>query len=212
MSFKNFLQHTHQQDNKDQPKNNNVTYQKIISKLPQSKNIISSQCILIDSRHRNKNIYPNTNQFDVTFNPDPSFIGASINSNIRNITKINIESVVLPTIALDHPYIILKIQEINNKNIFSTDGFSDDAFAILIPRKFTPGSSFINCEIKYNCHNFKTPLANLKKFSIGLYNPNGILLDFGADHVGTIKDSVQTMIMLNIEYFERDNGLRTRLV
>ena len=84
--------------------------------------------------------------------------------------------------------------------------------AILVPEKHSNSTSFIHCEIRHNCHNLKIPLANLKKFTISFYDPNGDLVDFGADHVGTIKDSVQTMIMLNIDYYERDNGLRTQLV
>lgn len=215
MNFKNFLEHTHNNENKritSQKKTDIKTYQKIIQDLPQKKNKISTQCILIDSRHRNKNNYPNTNNFVVSFNPDPSATGAIINTNIKNIIKINIESVVLPTIVLDHPYIILKIQEINNKNVFSTNGFTDDAFAILIPEKSTTTSSFVNCSIKHKCQTLKTPLANLKKFTISFYNPNGDLMEFGTDNVGSIRDSVQTMVMLNIEYFERENGLISQLI
>jgi len=217
MDFKNFLEHTHNNEKDDkriiiQKQPIQQTYQKIIQDLPQKKNKISTQCILIDSRHRNKDNYPNTNNFVVSFNPDPSATGAIINTNIKNIIKINIVNVVLPTVALDHPYVILKIKEINDKNVFSTNGFTDDAFAILVPEKFTPGSSFVNCDIKHQFQTLKTPLANLKKFTISFYNPNGVLMDFGNDHVGSIKDSVQTMIMLNIEYYERDNGLISQLI
>ena len=216
MNFKNFLEHTHNNENKRIIKQKQPvvlqTYQKIIKDLPQQKNKISTQCILIDSRHRDKDNFPNTNNFVVSFNPDPSATGAIINTNIKNIIKINIENVVLPTVALDHPYIILKIQEINNKNVFSTNGFTDDAFAILVPEKFTPGSSFVNCTIKHKCQTLKTPLANLKKMTLGFYNPNGVLMDFGTDHIGSIKDSVQTMVMLNIEYYERENGLISQLI
>ena len=215
MNFKNFLEHTHNNENKRIIKQKQPvlqTYQKIIQDLPKKKNKISTQCILIDSRHRNKDNFPNTNNFVVSFNPDPSATGAIINTNIKNIIKINIENVVLPTVALDHPYIILKIQEINNKNVFSTNGFTDDAFAILIPEKFTPSASFVNCTIKHKCQNLKTPLANLKKMTLGFYNPNGVLMDFGTYHIGSIKDSVQTMVMLNIEYYERENGLISQLI
>jgi len=123
MNFKNFLEHTHNNENKRIIKQKQPvlqTYQKIIQDLPKKKNKISTQCILIDSRHRNKDNFPNTNNFVVSFNPDPSATGAIINTNIKNIIKINIENVVLPTVALDHPYIILKIQEINNKNVFKS--------------------------------------------------------------------------------------------
>jgi hypothetical protein len=213
MNFKNFLEHTHNNnEGKKKIQKKQISYQKIIPKLPPQKNILSSQCLLIDSRHRNKNMFPNTNHFAISFNPDPSNIGGSINTNIKNIIKINIENIVLPTVALDHPYIILKIDEINNKHLFSSDGFSDDAFAILIPKKFTPGASWVNCHIQHKCQTFKTPLANLKKLTIRFYDPNRNLMDFGADHVDTIKNEVQTMIMLNVEYYERDNGFKSQLI
>lgn len=214
MNFKNFLEHTQKTENNKQKEVEQSSYQKIINDdLPQKKNKLSSQCILIDSRHRDKDFYPNTNYFIVSFNPDPSAIGAVINTNIKNIIKINIENVVLPSVALDHPYFILKIKELNNKNVFSTNGFTDDAFAIIIPEKNkAQGSAFVNCTIKHKCQTFKNPLSNLKKLTISFYNPNGVLMDFGVDNVGSIKDSVQTMFMLNIEYFERDNGLISNLV
>lgn len=215
MNFKNFLEHTHKtENNKQKEDEQQQSYQKIINDdLPQKKNRLSSQCILIDSRHRDKNFYSNTNHFVVSFNPDPSAIGATINTNIKNIIRINLENVVLPSVALDHPYFILKIQELNNKNVFSTNGFTDDAFAIIIPEKVKSASSnFVNCTIKHKCQTFKTPISNLRKLTISFYTPNGILMDFGADNVGSIKDSVQTMIMLNIEYFERDNGFISNLV
>lgn len=215
MNFKKFLEHTHNDEKDDnriiiqkQPQ----AYHKIIQDLPLKKNIISSKCILIDSRHRNKESYPNTNNFIISFNPDPTYLGASINTNIKNITKINIDNVVLPKVALDYSYIILKINELHNNDIFSTNGFADDAFAILIPKKHNNTSDFIHCEITHNCHNFITPIANLKKFTISFYDPNNNLINFGADHIGSIKDSVQTMIMLNIEYLERDNNLRTQII
>ena len=214
MNFKNFLEHTQKTENNKQKEVEQSSYQKIINdEIPQKKNKLSSQCILIDSRHRDKDFYPNTNHFIVSFNPDPSAIGAVINTNIKNIIKINIENVVLPSAALDHPYYVLKIQELNNKNVFSTNGFTDDAFAIIIPEKMKAQSSaFVNCTIKHQCQTFKNPLSNLKKLTISFYNPNGVLMDFGVDNVGSIKDSVQTMFMLNIQYFERDNGLISNLV
>ena len=73
-------------------------------------------------------------------------------------------------------------------------------------------SNFVNCTIKHKCQTFKNPISNLRKLTISFYNPNGVLMDFGVDNVGSIKDSVQTMFMLNIEYFERDNGLISNLV
>ena len=217
MNFKNFLEHTHKtENNKQKEVTQPQSYQKIINDLSQKKNKLSSQCILIDSRHRNKNYYPDTNHFIVSFNPDPTAIGAIINTNIKNIIKINIENVILPSSALDHPYFILKIKELNNKNIFSTNGLTDDAFAIIIPEKTgkASNSDFVNCTIKHKCQIFKNPISNLKKLTISFYKPNGVLMDFGAAHADPtiIKDNVQTMIILNIEYFERDNGLISNLV
>ena len=185
--------------------------EKLLPHLEISKNKIkietkkSSKCLIFDSRHRNKLIYPNTNSFQISFNPDSSATGAIIRNPIRNIVNFTINSAILPTVALNYPYIQLKIDELNNSSVSTTNGNSNDIYAILIPNKMSNSTSFVNCLIQNGCQNLPSTLSSLHKLSISFYDPADELIDFGVDHVGSIKNSVQTAIIVTVRYIESDS-------
>jgi len=164
------------------------------------------KCLLFDSRDRNKFIYPNSNEYVVSFNPDPSAIGAIIRNEIKNVTEIHIDFVVLPSIALNYPYIKLSIDEINSKSTSTTNGRTMDMYSVLIPIKTVNSSEFINCVVHNGCQTLPSKLANLKKLTIKFYDPDDILVDFGNDFLDplNIKNSVQTMVMCTISHTEVD--------
>ena len=175
-----------------------------IESFEKPKVVVDSKCFLFDSRHRDRIRYPNTNNYGISFNPDPSATGAIIRNPSRNITKINIDNVILPSVALNYPYIKLKIDELNNESISVTDGLSNDIYAILIPNKTVTASSFINCLIQTGCQHLPSTISSLKKLTISFYDPNGVLINFGADNINSIKDSVQTAVLATVEYLVSD--------
>jgi hypothetical protein len=216
MDFKKFLNHKHPEEKK--------TIEKILPELQiidenqkKIKKSKKNKCLVFDSRHRNKIIFPNTNKFTVSFNPDSKQLnnetveelktrqGAVIRNPMQNIIEIKITQVILPTIALNYPYIQLKIDEINSKNISVTNGRINDVYAILIPDKTATPSGFVNCVIEDG--ELSEPIANLQKLSISFYDPDDILINFGADNIGSIKSSVQTTILCKITYLDNNiNG------
>jgi len=175
-----------------------------MEKFETPKIVTDSKCFLFDSRHRDKIRFPNSNNYTISFNPDPSATGAIIRNPIRNITKINIDNVILPSVALNYPYIKLKIHELNNESISSTDGLTNDIYALLIPNKTVTASSFINCLIQTGCQHLPSTISSLRKITISFYDPNDVLINFGADNINTIKDSVQTAVLTTVYYLVGD--------
>ena len=72
---------------------------KPVQKLDNLSTTVKSRCVNIDSRDRNRGLYPNSNRFQVQVNPDGSFDGAGLFTNFRNVKSIRVVEAILPAVA-----------------------------------------------------------------------------------------------------------------
>jgi hypothetical protein len=217
MNFNNYLKLQHSTEQKQPTKIHKEVYlndQHMENKI--KKKILTKEintCIVIDSRHRDRDKFPNTNNFRVTFDSNFS-LDAKINSNIKNIIEIRLLSGIFPIVALDHAYIQIKIEELHNNHLFTSDGGVDDIFAIMTMDKTNNTTSFVSAHPINRCSNtFNTPISNLNGFTISFLDPNGNLIDFGNDNVGgLVNDSRQTMLVFGIKHCIEYHDFNTELI
>ena len=196
IDFKQFLQIKENQ-NKGVPK---LAPRKLTSK---------EYTILIDSRDRDRTVYPNSNEFIVKINNGDNS-NATINYKYKNIKEIVLSSVVLPKRITSYSYLILDIEELNSTKIQGTNQHLNKAFAIMIPEQHDNPGDFVNCTVHYldfQRHHFDPPLASMPNtLTINIRQPNGQLADLGIDNSLplTPKDSVQGFFLFKIICEEED--------
>lgn len=144
--------------------------------------------IVISSADRDINNYPNPNHYTIT-----------LPSELKNIQSIEIINGVIPdkNNVLQEPYLLLKIDELENVMISSNKAISD-SFAILHLQPSFKSVYFLNVDKKTFEHvvlNYITPKASLSKLTVTITDANGTPFDFGNDSGGPNK-SLQNMFVL----------------
>jgi len=157
-----------------------------------------SQCIVVDSRHRNTDAYPNPGKFQVKFNASDKFVGANVGYTLNNVYTVQLTECLLPKGFEDtYPYLVLKIPELDN-SLEGTNTILGTSFAILIPDRIIGNT--VHCRVNGQCYCFKKfipTLASLGKFTIEIYTPDGTLYDFkGSNNVDDA--SIQNMMIFEI--------------
>lgn len=205
MDFKHFLQI---KENKN----------KGVPKLPERKLTSKEYTMLIDSRDRDRNVYPNSNSFIVKINSGDNS-NATINYKYKNIKEIIISSAVLPKRITSYSYLILDIDELNDTKMQGTNHCLNKAFSILIPEQHDNPGDFTNCTINYvdfHRHHFDPPLATMpNSLTINIRAPDGTLADLGADNALPLdpKLTVQAFFIIKIICEEEDfHQLNSRLI
>lgn len=161
------------------------------------------------------NTKENRYSFSVNFDPANNQQGfnfnTSVNKKFRNISRIELIKVILPTEgletlvkgtdvsskinALSYPYVIVRIPELDTNN-FGTDNSLDNAFGVIQydanwytdTANITDGylgmiPKFMKCQKVYH----PTPLATLTKLTVELQSPDGSRLSTLADSL-SIRD------------------------
>jgi len=176
---------------------------KPVQQLAKLATTVSSRCVNIDSRDRDRGLYPNSNKFQVQVNPDGSFEGAGLFTNFKNVKSIRIVEAILPAVAQTEAYIALVVPELHDTMVGTNDVLKK-SFAILIPERTDAPGNFVHCKTKDMCNCFKKfdpPLANIRRFTFEFYGSDGILTDFGTDtSAPTAPDkTMQVMLILEIQ-------------
>lgn len=166
-------------------------------KLQEFDTIIQTHSVFIDSRDRNRDKYPSSNEFTVRFNGSGNDDDAIIEETYRNIHSIELTQCVLPNLVLGatgHMYITLEIDEIND-NFQGTNDTLSDAFAYILPRDIY-GTRLQDKHKRV----FKTPKASLGKLSFKFRQPNGSLVNFGIDSTPPTdpNDDLQVLMVFKI--------------
>ncbi len=157
-----------------------------------NKNILD---LVIDSRDRDRALFPNSNQFTINFNNVPSGI-------LRNVSEIEIIQAFFPSIATQVPYISLEIPHLNNQCFSGTNDNLARSTAIFSPQRpigtdFIASKRYLGQSIKLN------PVrASIDRLSFVFRQPDGDLFDFGTDtsHSSPPDPSVQVAIYLRITH------------
>lgn len=172
--------------------------------LPKPETYIRKNPILIDSRDRDRTLYPNTNEFVIKFDNNED---GNIPQNYRNITSIELIQAIVPQTVLNGvtgvPYLTLEIDEIRD-TVQGTNTHLRNAFAFLSPQDVY-GSKHLSCKFyRPAVRHYDAPLGSLKKFTIQLRKPDGSLFDFGADTAAgnPVNDDVQTIFYFVIHTIE----------
>lgn len=157
-----------------------------------------TQCVVIDSRHRNITTHPNPGKYQVYFNASDTFVGANVGYPLNNIYTIQLSECLLPKGFEDsYPYLVLKIPELDN-SLEGTNTILGTSFAILIPDRIIGNT--VHCRVNGQCYCYKKfipTLASLGRFTIEIYTPEGTIYDFKGDS-NADNPSIQNMMIFEI--------------
>ena len=145
--------------------------------------------VAIDSRDRDRKVWPNSNEFRITFAPSSNAIFDNndigfINRDFSNVTTVQLVSVIIPRFSVDgdcidtYPYLLLEIDELggiyDGTNSYTSKAFCKITFDTVVgkyvhfsPQNYEP---FIK---EFN------PRISLNRLTIRFKKPNGKLFDFG---------------------------------
>ena len=177
-----------------------------IPELAKMSTTLSSKCVNIDSRDRNREKYPNSSRFLVDINPDGNSIEAGLFTTFRNVKSIRIIEAILPATAQTFAYISLVVNELDD-TMSGTNDVLKKSFAMLIPERTDAPGNFITCRVKDMCHCFKKfdpPLANLRRMTFEFHSPDGTLVDFGTDTTAPTAPDLTKQVMLILEIVTED--------
>lgn len=162
--------------------------------------------VTIDSRDRDRALWPSTSHFEVKCEGPDGFKGANLPKKFLNVYSVELASVIYPNTndVLNEMYLYLTVPEIDG--VFEATNLEGmKAFAKLIPEKIHGGfihalSNYIDRPIK----KFKFPGVRLDKLTIQFKKWNGMVFDFGSDNPPSSQphNKVQTSITLKITVLE----------
>ena len=141
-----------------------------------------SYYISVDSRDRDRTLWPNSNRFEVRMDAQPGFAGAQIARGFKNVTRIELINVIFPNTksVLSEMYLFLSIPEIEGG--MDTTSLGQRYFAKIVP------GSVIGYYIQSHSDPLERPAkdflfrgARLDKLTLELRTSRGQLFDFGDD-------------------------------
>ena len=146
--------------------------------------------VAIDSRDRDRKIWPNSNEFRISFAPSSSAVFDNrdlgfINRDFSNVVSVQLVSIIIPRFSVDgdcidtYPYLLLEIDELggiyDGTNSSTSNAFCKITFDTVVgkyvhfsPQNYEP---FIK---EFN------PRISLNRLTIHFKKPNGKLFDFGS--------------------------------
>jgi hypothetical protein len=161
--------------------------------------------ISVDSRDRNRAVYPNTNYFRVPLvsssdNPDVKTTG----DRIKNVYSVTLLSCVVPNAANihDQPYLLLQIDEIDG--IYdSANPTTTKALTKLYFRECFSGSTFLRLDKGVGDPSSRVywpaPKASLEQLTISFRNFDGSLFSFGSDTTPPTDPTTEIQTTLTLE-------------
>lgn len=158
--------------------------------------------VTVDSANRDRNIWRNTNQYEVKMQPDGSFQGATIDRAFKNVRSIEVINAIFPNAnnVVNEMYIYLCIPEIDGV-LESTNKIGNTALAQLVPHRVV--GSFVYCMFNKDTHPkryFPVEGVRIDRITVEFRKRDGTLFDFGLDNpVGLpIANIVQTSVTFKI--------------
>lgn len=155
--------------------------------------------ISIDSRDRDRSIWPYTSQYEVKLDPPAPYSGAQIQRSFKNVISVELMNAVFPNTnkILDMQYIYLNIREVDG--ILDTTCSGKRFFAKLLPQHAI-GNFIYNyqdiAERAKKVYPFRG--ARLDKLTVEFRDPTGALANFGNDNGDHPNPLVQTSLTLKI--------------
>ena len=160
--------------------------------------------LVISSKDRDIVNYPKSNYFVV-----------NLENEYKNISSVSLVQAIIPdkNNVTDEPYLLLKINELDNV-MDSNDRNISDAFAIIQLTPPTKPNTFIQNDSRIHENTvlrYKTHKASLSKITISITDYTGVPFEFGGD--GTRVKDYQTTFVFKIITIEKNrNVLQNRNV
>lgn len=167
---------------------NNIEYEEVVKYLT------------ISSKDRDVNIYPNVSRYSI-----------SLQTELKNLVSIELIQAIIPdkNDVLDEPYLLLKIEELEDVMI-SNDRNVSDSFAILQLATPTTTGGFIMIDkrihentIKY----FRTPKASLNKLTVTITDAYGTPFNFGSDSPDPPVKNLQNTFVFKVVILEKKRNV-----
>ena len=161
------------------------------------------RCVVIDSRDRNRDKYPDSSDFRVMFNPGADYDGAGLFTELRNVTSIRLVECILPATVRSYSHLVLVIPELSD-NLLGTNDILRKSFATLLPdRSETATDDFVRCRINDMCNCFRKydpPRARISSFTLQFYTPSGDIVNLGTDTSSptAVDDTVQVLCIFEV--------------
>lgn len=159
--------------------------------------------INVDSRHRDRAIWPLSSLFEVKLNPANNFTGAQIPRSFRNVVSVELINAIIPNTnsVLANGYLMLNIREI--EGILDTTTKGQRYFAKIIPDKLLGGFLYTTDGDKDRMPKvYPFRGSRIDKLTLELVDPNGTVFNFGADTGGAPDPTLQTSFTFKIEVEE----------
>lgn len=156
--------------------------------------------LTISSKDRDVNIYPTVSRYSVNFQ-----------SELKNIVSIELIQGMIPdkNDVLDEPYLLLKIEELEDVMI-SNDRNISDSFAILQLAAPTTTGGFIMIDKRIHEHTvkyFRTPKASLNKMTVTITDAYGTPFDFGTDSPDPPIKNLQNTFVFRVVILEKKRSI-----
>ena len=148
------------------------------TKMPTEKYEFKHHTLIVDSRSRDRSIFPNPNNYTIQFDNGDD---GNVQEKLRNIVSIQLVDGHLPDFTSDtsNPYITLDIPELYGTYLGNNNHLSN-TFAVLHIE--TKGTSFSRIKMQNPQTNYyKTPIAQLNKLTFQFKDYQGNFYDFGTD-------------------------------
>ena len=158
--------------------------------------------VVLDSRNRDRSIYPSTSQFQVKTTPNQYFQGAFIGRSFKNVESIELIDAIFPNTnnVTNQMYLYLCIPEVDGV-MESTNPIGSRALAKLVPSQLIGNFIYVTYgnqlhPIKY----YQSAGARIDQLTVEFRRPDGSLFDFGTDTAAGTEPNplVQTSITLRI--------------
>lgn len=188
----------------------NNQYQQAYSDKPflgsgQSNLITKTHYVNIDSRDRDRVIYPSTNKFKVMFEPSDNYNGASTGYKHKNVHSIKLKNITVPNLnnVLDQAYLLLDISEFHNYHtVEGTNRSLQKAFTKIHLLETT--NAFAKNSLEFSAPSElifeQSPLASLNSLTITILKPDGTPFVFGTDTSPptAVNEAIQTSMSFEI--------------
>lgn len=168
---------------------------------PNENYVLKEYFITIDSRDRDRMLWPMANRFQVKMDPENTFAGATVGRSFKNVRSIEVVTVQFPNTnnVLNQMYLYLNFPEIDGV-YESTNLAGTKALAKLIPTSLLGNYVYVQFETKYPKRIFPGKGVRIDRLTPEFRTYDGTLFDFGLDTVppNPYNPLVQTSMTLRV--------------
>ena len=148
--------------------------------------------VLVDSKDRDMENWPNNNPFHFSLGPSSVNLSSQDQSNsiyrsFADVYSITVKKIILPYTALTHPYLLLVINELGS-NISGTNNFMNNSFGILTNPTIVGNYSYyefkenfesvVNSGQESHMTKLFSPRIEISRLTFNIQAPDGIIVDF----------------------------------